>query len=111
MFTSFYNVSWHLIDPARVVGTLPGEPQVDHDIEQISGVPERLGGEVEVAVLEGVPMVREALLLHRPTGTVLSADLLLAMDQSAFSVSRVQPQYCCCWRLFWIFAGSFFQTG
>ncbi|CAM9644726.1 unnamed protein product [Ectocarpus sp. 8 AP-2014] len=57
--------------------------QVDHDIEQISGAPERLGGEVEVAVLEGVPMVREALLLHRPTGTVLSADLLLAMDPSA----------------------------
>lgn len=58
--------------------------QVDHDIEQIRGVPEQLCGEVEVAVLEGVPMVREALLLHRPTGTVLSADLLLAMDKGPF---------------------------
>ena len=64
--------------------------QVDHDIEQISGVPERLGGEVEVAVLEGVPMVREALLLHRPTGTVLSADLLLAMDKNT-SVGVLVP--------------------
>lgn len=91
LFSCSYNVS-HLIHPARVVGALFGEAQVDHDIEQISGVPERLGGEVEVAVLEGVPMVREALLLHRPTGAVLSADLLLAMDPSAFAVSRVQPQ-------------------
>lgn len=57
--------------------------QVDHDIEQTCGVPEQLSGEVEVAVLEGVPMVREALLLHRPTGTVLSADLLLAMDKNS----------------------------
>lgn len=55
---------------------------MNHDIEQICGVPEQLGGEVEVAVLEGVPMVREALLLHRPTGTVLSAALLLAMNQN-----------------------------
>lgn len=60
---------------------------MNHDIEHMSGVPEQLGGEVEVAVLEGVPMVREALLLHRPTGTVLSADLLLAMDKNT-SVSR-----------------------
>ena len=57
---------------------------MDHDIEQLCGVPERLGSEVEFAVLEGVPMVREALVLHRPTGTVLSADLLLAMDRSTF---------------------------
>ncbi|CAB1107363.1 unnamed protein product [Ectocarpus sp. CCAP 1310/34] len=87
LFPFYYNVSQHLIHPARVVGALFCEAQVDHDIEQICGVPERLGGEVEVAVLEGVPMVREALLLHRPTGTVLSADLLLAMDQSAIAVS------------------------
>lgn len=46
------------------------------------GLPEQLGGEVEVAVLEGVPMVREAVLLHRPTGTVLSANLLLAMNKN-----------------------------
>lgn len=37
---------------------------------------------MEVAVLEGVPMVREAVLLHRPTGTVMSANLLLAMNQN-----------------------------
>ncbi|CAM9522088.1 unnamed protein product [Ectocarpus sp. 12 AP-2014] len=85
---------WKVIFPAAEVWAVPGPhrrlmgveaTQVDHDIEHISGVPERLGGEVEVAVLEGVPMVREALLLHRPTGTVLSADLLLAMDQSAIA--------------------------
>ncbi|CBN75526.1 conserved unknown protein [Ectocarpus siliculosus] len=82
---------WKAIFPAAEVWAVPGPHrrlvgvEVDHDIEQISGVPERLGGEVEVAVLEGVPMVREALLLHRPTGTVLSADLLLAMDPSAIA--------------------------
>lgn len=53
-----------------------------HDLEHISQLPEQLGGEVEVAVLEGVPMVREAVLFHRPTGTVLSANLLLAMSQN-----------------------------
>lgn len=93
LFPSSYNVSRHVVNPARAVGIPFGEAQVDHDIEQINGVPERLGGEVEVAVLEGVPMVREALLLHRPTGAVLSADLLLAMDQSAIiDVRWVQPQ-------------------
>ncbi len=60
---------------------------MNHDIEHIRGVPEELGGEVEVAVLEGVPMVREALLLHRPTRMMLSADFLLAMDQGTNPVS------------------------
>eukprot|EP00903_Cladosiphon_okamuranus_P013972 g12993.t1 len=84
---------WKEVFPSAEVWAVPGPHQrlmgvnVDHDIEQICGVPERLGGEVEVAVLEGVPMVREALLLHRPTGTLLSADLLLAMDKVASAQS------------------------
>ncbi|CAM9310916.1 unnamed protein product, partial [Hapterophycus canaliculatus] len=80
---------WKDIFPSAEVWAVPGPHQrlmgveatkVDHDIEHMSGVAGRLGGEVEIAVLEGVPMVREAVLLHRPTGAVLSAALLLAMD-------------------------------
>lgn len=32
-------------------------------------------------MLEGVPVVREALLLHGTTGTLLAADVLISIDQ------------------------------
>ncbi|CAM9586287.1 unnamed protein product [Pylaiella littoralis] len=79
---------WKEIFPSAEIWSVPGPHrrfmgvEVRHDLEHISRLPEQLGGEVEVAVLEGVPMVREAVLFHRPTGTVLSANLLLAMNRN-----------------------------
>lgn len=58
--------------------------QVDYDLDQGCPVPEALGDEIEVAVLQGIPVFREALLLHKPTGALLSSDLLLSMDNVSY---------------------------
>lgn len=63
--------------------------KVDHEFDHNCPVPEAFGGEIEVAVMEKVPVFKEALLLHKPTGVMLSSDLLLAMDKASITHIRV----------------------
>ncbi|CAM9494118.1 unnamed protein product, partial [Choristocarpus tenellus] len=81
---------WRALFPRSEIWAVSGshrrlmKTQVDHDLEQ-GTTPISVQGEVQVAVLEGVPMFREAVLFHKPTGMVMAADAFFSMAMSGVS--------------------------
>ncbi|CAM9918527.1 unnamed protein product, partial [Discosporangium mesarthrocarpum] len=75
---------WKELFPRAEIWAVPGPHrrfmgvEVDHDLEH-GAIPLSLGGEIEVAVLKGIPIFQEAILFHKPTGVLMSADALLSM--------------------------------
>jgi len=54
----------------------------------LSELSEETGGELEVLELAGMPRVREHAVLHRPSRTLIIADLLFNLDASAGAWTR-----------------------
>lgn len=46
------------------------------------------GGEVDVCPVDGIPMIEEWVLFHRPTGTLVITDLAFHLDQECAASAR-----------------------
>lgn len=67
---------------ARVLGA-PGLAAKRSDLKFHGELPTSLNEHVEMEVIGGTPKLNEAVLFHRPTGTLLCADFLFNVTQPA----------------------------